>query len=136
MPRSAKRPAAASRRRARGSALRSSWVRGMGDPLELVIDSNLDSGSYLSWARAATGVIDQASIGSVVDTGLWCPCDTHAPRNTAGRRGRCAGCPMIGVRMFRTSPVVAADEWHLDLKVEGHVAVLSLNRPDKLNAWS
>jgi len=38
--------------------------------------------------------------------------------------------------MFRTSPVVAEDEWHLDLAVEGHVAVLSLNRPDKLNAWS
>src|SRR5580658_2736877 len=42
----------------------------------------------------------------------------------------------IGARMFRTSPVVAEDEWHLDLEVEGHVAVLSLNRPDKLNAWS
>src|SRR5580692_4988942 len=38
--------------------------------------------------------------------------------------------------MFRTSPVVAEDEWHLDLTVEGHVAVLSLNNPDKLNAWS
>src|SRR5579872_2362688 len=38
--------------------------------------------------------------------------------------------------MFRTSPVVAEDEWHLDLKVEDHVAVLTLNRPDKLNAWS
>ena len=24
--------------------------------------------------------------------------------------------------MFRTSPVVAEDEWHLDLEVEGHVA--------------
>ncbi|MGA2522238.1 MAG: enoyl-CoA hydratase/isomerase family protein, partial [Acidimicrobiales bacterium] len=32
--------------------------------------------------------------------------------------------------------MVAEDEWHLDLTVEGHVAVLSLNRPDKLNAWS
>lgn len=38
--------------------------------------------------------------------------------------------------MFRTSPVVAEDEWHLDLAVEDHVAVLTLNRPDKLNAWS
>src|SRR5580700_6619063 len=38
--------------------------------------------------------------------------------------------------MFRTSPVVAEDEWHLDLTVEGHVAVLTLNGPDKLNAWS
>jgi enoyl-CoA hydratase len=38
--------------------------------------------------------------------------------------------------MFRTSPVVAEDEWHLDLSVEGHVAVLSINRPAKLNAWS
>ncbi len=38
--------------------------------------------------------------------------------------------------MFRTSPVVAEDEWHLDLHVEGHIAVLTLNRPDKLNAWS
>jgi enoyl-CoA hydratase/carnithine racemase len=38
--------------------------------------------------------------------------------------------------MFRTSPVVAEDEWHLDLQVEGHVAVLTLNRPEKLNAWS
>ena len=38
--------------------------------------------------------------------------------------------------MFRTSPVVAEDEWHLDLQVEGHIAVLTLNRPDKLNAWS
>ena len=38
--------------------------------------------------------------------------------------------------MFRTSPVVAEDEWHLDLEVDGDVAVLTLNRPDKLNAWS
>ena len=38
--------------------------------------------------------------------------------------------------MFRTSPVVAEDEWTLDLTVEGHIAVLSLNNPDKLNAWS
>ena len=32
--------------------------------------------------------------------------------------------------------MVAEDEWHLDLEVRGHIAVLSLNRPDKLNAWS
>jgi enoyl-CoA hydratase/carnithine racemase len=38
--------------------------------------------------------------------------------------------------MFRTSPVIAEEEWHLDLTVEDHVAVLSINRPDKLNAWS
>ena len=38
--------------------------------------------------------------------------------------------------MFRTSPVVAEDEWHIDLAVEDHIAVLTLNRPDKLNAWS
>jgi len=38
--------------------------------------------------------------------------------------------------MVRTTPVVAEEDWHLDLKVEDHVAVLTLNRPDKLNAWS
>jgi enoyl-CoA hydratase len=38
--------------------------------------------------------------------------------------------------MFRTSPVVAEDEWQLDLEVVDHVAVLTLNNPEKLNAWS
>ncbi|HEY7946735.1 MAG TPA: enoyl-CoA hydratase/isomerase family protein [Acidimicrobiales bacterium] len=38
--------------------------------------------------------------------------------------------------MFRTSPVVAEDEWLLDLEVEDQIAVLTLNHPDKLNAWS
>ena len=38
--------------------------------------------------------------------------------------------------MFRTSPVVAEDEWQLDLAVEDNIAVLTLNHPDKLNAWS
>ena len=38
--------------------------------------------------------------------------------------------------MFRTSPVVAEDEWLLRLDVEGHVAVLTLDNPAKLNAWS
>ena len=38
--------------------------------------------------------------------------------------------------MFRTSPVVAEDEWLLDLVVEDDIAVLTLNHPDKLNAWS
>ncbi len=37
---------------------------------------------------------------------------------------------------FRTSPVVAEDEWLLDLQVEGDVALLTLNNPEKLNAWS
>jgi enoyl-CoA hydratase/carnithine racemase len=32
--------------------------------------------------------------------------------------------------------VVAEDEWQLDLKVEDDIAVLTLNHPDKLNAWS
>jgi enoyl-CoA hydratase/carnithine racemase len=38
--------------------------------------------------------------------------------------------------MFRTSPVVAEDEWLLDLVVEDDIAILTLNHPDKLNAWS
>src|SRR5580698_4684386 len=38
--------------------------------------------------------------------------------------------------MFRTSPVVAEDEWQLDLQVEDHIAILTLNNPEKLNAWS
>jgi enoyl-CoA hydratase/carnithine racemase len=38
--------------------------------------------------------------------------------------------------MFRTSPVVAEDEWQLDLEVVDHIAVLTLNNPEKLNAWS
>lgn len=37
---------------------------------------------------------------------------------------------------FRTSPVVAEDEWMLRLEVQGPVAVLTLDHPDKLNAWS
>jgi len=37
---------------------------------------------------------------------------------------------------FRTSPVVAEDEWMLHLQVEDHVAVLTLDNPGKLNAWS
>jgi len=38
---------------------------------------------------------------------------------------------------FRTSPVVAEDEWQLRLEVEeGGIGVLVLDRPDKLNAWS
>lgn len=38
--------------------------------------------------------------------------------------------------MFRTSPVVAEDEWLLRLDVEGEIAVLTLDNPAKLNAWS
>ena len=38
---------------------------------------------------------------------------------------------------FRTSPVVAEDEWQLRLDVEDDgVAILTLDRPEKLNAWS
>jgi enoyl-CoA hydratase/carnithine racemase len=38
---------------------------------------------------------------------------------------------------FRTSPVVAEDEWLLRLEVgDDGVAVLTLDHPDKLNAWS
>ena len=32
--------------------------------------------------------------------------------------------------------MVAEDEWQLDLEVVDHVAVLTLNNPEKLNAWS
>jgi enoyl-CoA hydratase/carnithine racemase len=37
---------------------------------------------------------------------------------------------------FRTSPVVAEDEWELRLDVEDSIATLTLDKPDKLNAWS
>jgi enoyl-CoA hydratase len=37
---------------------------------------------------------------------------------------------------FRTSPVVAEDEWLLRLDVAEGIATLTLDRPDKLNAWS
>src|SRR5436305_14384372 len=37
---------------------------------------------------------------------------------------------------FRTSPVVAEDEWELRLEVTDRIAVLTLDKPDKLNAWS
>jgi enoyl-CoA hydratase len=37
---------------------------------------------------------------------------------------------------FRTSPVVAEDEWQLRLEVGDGIGVLTLDRPDKLNAWS
>jgi enoyl-CoA hydratase len=38
---------------------------------------------------------------------------------------------------FRTSPVVAEDEWLLRLEVrDDGIGVLTLDRPDKLNAWS
>lgn len=38
---------------------------------------------------------------------------------------------------FRTTPVVAEDEWQLTLEVvEGGVGVLTLDNPEKLNAWS
>ncbi|MHB8439919.1 MAG: enoyl-CoA hydratase/isomerase family protein [Acidimicrobiales bacterium] len=38
--------------------------------------------------------------------------------------------------LFRTSPVVAENEWVLDLAVVGDVAVLTQNNPDSLKAWS
>ncbi len=38
--------------------------------------------------------------------------------------------------MVRTTPVVAEEDWHLDLEVRDHVAILTINKPDKLNAWS
>jgi len=37
---------------------------------------------------------------------------------------------------FRTSPVVAEDEWLLALAVADGVATITLDRPEKLNAWS
>src|SRR5256885_2762613 len=37
---------------------------------------------------------------------------------------------------FRTSPVVAEDEWELRPEVTDGIAVLTLDKPDKLNAWS
>ncbi len=37
---------------------------------------------------------------------------------------------------FRTSPVVAEDEWQLRLEVEDGIGVLTLDRPEKLNVWS
>src|SRR3954453_6175633 len=37
---------------------------------------------------------------------------------------------------FRTSPVVAEDEWELRLEVTDGIAILTLDKPDKLNAWS
>ena len=37
---------------------------------------------------------------------------------------------------FRTSPVVSEDEWLLDLRVEDSIALLVLDNPAKLNAWS
>jgi enoyl-CoA hydratase len=37
---------------------------------------------------------------------------------------------------FRTSPVVAEDEWQLRLEVHDGIGELILDRPDKLNAWS
>lgn len=37
---------------------------------------------------------------------------------------------------FSTSPVVAEKDWMLRLDVEDHVAVLTLDNPGKLNAWS
>jgi enoyl-CoA hydratase/carnithine racemase len=37
---------------------------------------------------------------------------------------------------FRTSPVVAEDEWELRLDIIDGIAVLTLDKPDKLNVWS
>jgi len=37
---------------------------------------------------------------------------------------------------FRTSPVVDEDDWLLRLEVDDGIGVLTLDHPDKLNAWS
>jgi enoyl-CoA hydratase len=37
---------------------------------------------------------------------------------------------------FRTSPVVDEDEWLLRLEVADGIGILTLDRPEKLNAWS
>ncbi len=37
---------------------------------------------------------------------------------------------------FRTSPVVDEDDWLLRLEVDDGVGILTLDHPDKLNAWS
>ena len=41
------------------------------------------------------------------------------------------------IMAFRTSPVVAEDEWQLQLEVrDDGVGILTLDHPEKLNAWS